>query len=102
MNYVLSEIFADHKAFGDLVNEMSKHAPAGGIFAIIDRKQSKVTGWARELLKTAGLKEVGFYETSTNMDGDEQKIVLGKYEKFINRTPRITWNGAFCLAGIKP
>jgi hypothetical protein len=102
LNYVLSEIFADHQAFGDLINEMAKHAPSGARFVIIDRKQDNVLGWAKELLQGAGLTEAGLYQTSTNMDFDEQKAVLDGYQQFIKLSPRITWNGAFCLVGIKP
>jgi hypothetical protein len=87
---------------GNLVNEMAKHASSGAIFVIVDRKESKVVEWANQLLNAAGLGVVGFHESSSNMDGDEQKDVMAQYEKVINRAPRVTWNGAFCLVGVKP
>jgi hypothetical protein len=102
LNYVLSEIFSDHAAFAALFNQMAAHAPQGAYFVLIDRKQDHVLQWANELLAGGGLVEAGYNETSTNMDYDEQATELNDYLQQIGLNPRVTWNGAFYLLGVKP
>lgn len=102
LNYVVSEIFSNHEALGSLINRMSEHAPAGARFVIIDRNQVNVVEWSRNLLLTAGLNEESFQESSTHMDRLEQSSALGEYIQQVGWNPRVSWNGAFCLIGVKP
>lgn len=102
LNYVVSEIFTEHAALGNLINTMAAHSPPGSRFLFIDRNQDQVVEWCRNLLQNAGLTEVHFSESSTNMDGDEQSAHLGEYIGLVGWNPRVSWNGAFCLIGVKP
>ncbi|NDC79199.1 MAG: hypothetical protein EBZ67_15210 [Chitinophagia bacterium] len=102
LNYVLSEIFTDQDAFARLVARMAQEAPAGAMFLIVDRDQPRVVAWARELLAAAGLNEVQFTQTNSNMDLDERRTTLMEYEREINHRPRLTWRGAFWIVGVKP
>jgi hypothetical protein len=102
LNYVVSEIFSEHDALGNLLNTMAAHAPSGSRFLFIDRNQEQIVQWCRTLLENAGLVEQHFSESSTNMDGDEQSAHLGEYIALVGWNPRVTWNGAFCLIGVKP
>ena len=102
LNYVVSEIFTEHAALGNLINIMAQHAQAGARFIFIDRNQDQVVEWCRNLLQGAGLREVHFEESSTNMDMDEQSAQLGQYVGLVGWNPRVSWNGAFCLIGVKP
>jgi hypothetical protein len=81
---------------------MAAHAPSGSRFLFIDRNQEQIVQWCRTLLENAGLVEQHFSESSTNMDGDEQSAHLGEYIALVGWNPRVTWNGAFCLIGVKP
>lgn len=102
LNYVVSEIFTEHAALGNLINVMAQHAPLGARFIFIDRNQDQVVDWCRDLLQGAGLTEVHFSESSTNMDTDEQSAQLGDYIGLVGWNPRVSWNGAFCMIGVKP
>ncbi len=101
LNYVVSEIFTEHDALGNLINTMAAHAPVGSRFLFIDRNQDQVVDWCRTLLQNAGLVEVNFTESSTNMDHDEQSVQLGEYIELVGWNPRVNWHGAFCIVGIK-
>jgi len=102
LNYVVSEILTNDTGLGNVLNLMSHHAPSGARFLIVDRNQDDVFARARRLFQNAGLQEVFTRETSTNMDYDEQASDLGDFYTEIPRHPRVRWNGAFCLIGVKP
>jgi len=102
LNYVLSEIFSDHQALGQLITRMAQAAPAGAKFLIVDRAQTSVMTWAQEILQAAGLVVGQIQETSRNMDGEEQSAALEEYTQLIGRRPRVQWRGAFWVVGTKP
>ena len=102
MNYVVSEIIAEHLALGGLINKMAEHAPSGARFLFIDRNQVPVVAMCRQLIQGAGLAEVDFAESSTNMDSDEQSSDLGNYITRVGWHPRVKWDGAFCITAAKP
>lgn len=102
MNYVVSEIIAEHQALGGLINTMASHAPSGARFLFIDRNQVAVVNMCRQLLQAAGLVEERFAESSTNMGYDEQSSSLGEYIQRVGWNPRVSWNGAFCITAVKP
>lgn len=102
LNYVISEILTNYEAFGSLINTMAAHAPTGARFVFVDRNERSVVARAEKLLKDAGLQEVSRDDSSRYMDFTEQKSELQDYTKDIGWSPRVEWNGAFCIIGIKP
>lgn len=102
LNYVVSEIITDDEALGSLVILMAQHAPNGARFIFIDRNQDDVLARSRTLIQNAGLNELSFEESATNMDHDEQSDELRDYIAAIGRNPRVQWNGAFCIIAEKP
>jgi hypothetical protein len=107
MNYVLSEILGDHAGFQQVITTAVRSSPSGSKFLIIDRDQDSVRDDAVHLLRAAGLNVSDVYQTSRNMDGDEQSSVLEAYSRQIQRQPRVQWGsdgrrGAFWIVGTKP
>ena len=102
LNYVVSEIVTDNLSLGNLINRMAALAPQGARFVFVDRNQDDVLARSRLLLQNAGLNEVWFRDSSTYMDLDEQASELNEYIAGIGWRPRVQWNGAFCIIGVKP
>ena len=101
LNYVVSEILGENAPLQGLINLMVDHAPMGGRFVIIDRDQDGISDRAETLLRNAGLTLTPIQKSTTNMDGDEQMADLGDYLNSIGWSPRVKWNGAFCVIGTK-
>ena len=98
LNYTVSELMFFGEQFLRTFEVIVEVAASGALFLVIDRNEQSVKEYVDALMNDGRLIRLGFAEEQTNMDGDEQKINLGKWYRLMRRDPKLTWNVFYYLA----
>ena len=108
LNYVLSELLQHHEDFRSLMKKMADAAEPGSKFLIVDRFQFDLISQARQILGDSGLTVSTVWQSSGEVDFDEDPFCLIPYRDRIERKPRRRWGdrsqgrpGVFWLVGTK-